>query len=588
MVAFRREPLRPENVIGQFEDLSEETKSRVMEVCVEALRTVLPTPIPDGNSFPSAIVYEGEAFAKALQAGASYTLDAEQIRKWLPAVLRGLGSDSMNIVARCIQVSREATEEVLLTTICREVRSGGEGGYTAADLPVESWSKRLIEGVLAIINDESFPVSGRCSLLRVLATRDRDAFTPVARRWLADSVSNQAERRGKSLAAIDGLLLVAPEEGMQALRRIVSEFGIDVLKEIEALSWRQWNEDLKLRLWPTLALELLCEVLHEAVPPLDDPKEELGAVREVTPESDFRRLGDTIPRILFERGESDDLAALARLSAKYADVSRWYSWAQANNEAASALVQSPSRDGAIPWKEVVRLLDDAQYRLIHDAADLQRVLVDELRDIAKTAREHLAMLWTSDHKRLPEDALQAYVHCRLNDRLPNRTLHQKTEVFLNREPLASSNRKFDIKVQAPTVDKGKATVVIEVKWSDNCEVSKSLVEQLGETYLVANNLTHGLYLVGWSGRWSWPRSATIAKPSPSLDGGEVVFSQQAAAFNIQHPTIVIRPVVFDLEWDKPTKPSSPGRSVPSRKRSNRTGGRRTKLRLEKPTTRRPT
>lgn len=73
-------------------------------------------------------------------------------------------------------------------------------------------------------------------------------------------------------------------------------------------------------------------------------------------------------------------------------------------------------------------------------------------------------------------------------------------VLPDREPLGAKNQRLDIKVQAPTVEDSVATVVIEIKWSDNKkEISTSLVKQLGEQYLVGLNLTHGIYLVGWCG-----------------------------------------------------------------------------------------
>src|SRR5205085_8369514 len=103
------------------------------------------------------------------------------------------------------------------------------------------------------------------------------------------------------------------------------------------------------------------------------------------------------------------------------------------------------------------------------------------------ARDHLTMLYqparegsatnsvpgqAQRRKRLEEEALQAYLQCRLKDLLPGRVLGPTTKVvFVDREALASRNQRLDIKVQAPTVQGPPATVIIEVKWSDNVDVS---------------------------------------------------------------------------------------------------------------------
>src|SRR4051812_35051707 len=47
------------------------------------------------------------------------------------------------------------------------------------------------------------------------------------------------------------------------------------------------------------------------------------------------------------------------------------------------------------------------------------------------------------------------------------------------------------------------TVIIEVKWSDNPDMAIGLAEQLGGKYLIGEQKTHGIYLVGGSG--GWPR-----------------------------------------------------------------------------------
>ncbi|MCH7641598.1 hypothetical protein IID22_05385 [Patescibacteria group bacterium] len=59
-----------------------------------------------------------------------------------------------------------------------------------------------------------------------------------------------------------------------------------------------------------------------------------------------------------------------------------------------------------------------------------------------------------------------------------------TRTYREDERQVNALYEFDIKVEAPTVDGPQATIVVEIKWSDNKEVSTSLEEQLGCKYLL--------------------------------------------------------------------------------------------------------
>jgi len=130
-------------------------------------------------------------------------------------------------------------------------------------------------------------------------------------------------------------------------------------------------------------------------------------------------------------------------------------------------------------------------------------------------------------------------------------LEAGTQVVINREALAPKDQRVDIKIEAPTLGGGSATVVIELKWSDNSEVSTSLIEQLGAEYLVGQNLTHGIYLVGWSVRGSWSDKAPGPKPPrPYTQAGFLAsLCAQAAEYKNAQPSVEIIPKIIDLQWD---------------------------------------
>lgn len=275
----------------------------------------------------------------------------------------------------------------------------------------------------------------------------------------------------------------------------------------------------------------------------------------------MRDLRDQMPRLLWDRGQDGDRDALHRLSETHDKIHELFRRWTAHDEARSLLspisepdIQHINKDGQVPLDKLVRCLTDPTYRVIRSSDDLQTVVCEALAEIGKTAKLHLAMLYTPRRKppqdRLQEDALQAYIQCRLSDRLPGRALDERaTVIFIDRETLASHDQRLDIKVQAPALDGDVATVVIEIKWSDHVDILKSIASQLGGRYLVEQNLTHGIYLIGFCGEWgSWP--ADMGQPPSNDDTG----TWRAAIKKIgdtfaKENDVQIETIMIDLRWD---------------------------------------
>lgn len=552
-ICFLGDRFRPNNVIGRFDELAPEMQQQILAKCSEALQSAEPTHIPDGNSYPGSIVYEAEAFATVIRRVADHELDTNQIRKWLPSTLVFSFPDKSDVLARCIEADRAATEDVLTEIIRREIRSNNNESHNASNLPTDYWSDRFIQRALEIVQDETLPVPGRNSLLRVVAARAPKAADAVARQWLDVSGGSPDDNRAKRLAAVAALLYSHPATGVTELSKAVTDLGDDVVKQMDALGCRPGAETPALGSWPTEALEGLTLLLNQVLPVDHDPPKQLGQAHWVGPRDELRRLRDMLPQMLFERGGSDAKAALDRLSSQLPAVRKWHAWAQANKDAVEFLKTKPVRAGAVSWTDVVRLLDDARYRLIRSSADLQRVLIEQLNEFRTTVKKHLEMLYCKHkghpRRHLHEEALQTYIHTRLSDCLPAR-VPKSTVVFLDRETQEASRRLFDIKVQAPTIEGRPATVVIEIKWSDHGQVSTSLRDQLGNSYLVPNGLTHGIYLVGWCEPGRWKNDSGIDPPTDlgSLEAWQEAFRRQADAFSAQHPSISICPIVIDLRW----------------------------------------
>lgn len=209
---------------------------------------------------------------------------------------------------------------------------------------------------------------------------------------------------------------------------------------------------------------------------------------------------------------------------------------------------------------MIRLLRESSYRVLGSAEDLQNVVLEQLQLIARDAKQHLSLLYHprpqvkgERRRHLQEDALQAYLYCRLRDRLPAVLGEKGLKIAptVDRETLAARDKRNDLKIQAPSTEGRLLTVIVEIKWSDNDQVSTSQVEQLGRDYLLQNGLTHGIYLVGWSGETGpWKKQALGSAPQPTScpRAWEQALEEQAGLFRKEHPELAIRPLVMDLAW----------------------------------------
>jgi hypothetical protein len=153
-----------------------------------------------------------------------------------------------------------------------------------------------------------------------------------------------------------------------------------------------------------------------------------------------------------------------------------------------------------------------------------------------TAREHLE-----------EDALQAYLRRRFLDLFPRYA--DRVDVEVIREAQQSRRQRFDLVVVAPCHGStALAKVVVELKWSTNKDVQTGLVEQLGNRYLLGEGLEHGIFLVGWSGKWRPGRGHAGANTKTALSKFLVRERDEYCQDGCRGQRLHIAPFVLDLEW----------------------------------------
>ncbi len=564
MCCFEEDSRRPTNVSGRWLELNQHTREKIYEVCGRALQRCSATPIPDGSTFPSTVIYEGTCFVRALTDRSwEHTLTGKQIEKWLPAGLLFSRVNLSEALSVCVKVDRRKTEEVVIQEAQRELRSGLEHISALAMFPAKLWSSHLSEQMASLASCERYSVAGRITLLNLLINRSASHALAIVKEWRYSKKGKKEEIEQKHFAALNALIAIDPPTGIEELKKDVQENGREILVKLDALLGSLSGRSLKLSELPTEHLEMLFEMLHDAFPPDKDPKAEPGVAFMVTPEYELRMLRREIPAIIHNRDKDSDCDAIERLSKKYKIVRRWYEDKKAHRKAHDVIDLIDPLEGRngitrnrVPIDQLVHLIDFVRYRLIRSSQDLQNILLEELAFIGKDSREHVHMLHTprkkkKTQKRLHEDALQAYVKCRLSDRLPNAVLPSSTlVVFIDREPLATGDQRLDIKVQSPTIDGDTATVVIEIKWSDNPAISRSMVTQLGKDYLKGLNLTHGIYLVGWYEPGRWSRDALGKRPlrKDSMEAWKRALEEQAKLFGEANPELKIVTFMIDFSW----------------------------------------
>lgn len=221
---FVEKEFRPNNIHGEWADLDCKVQQEVLDVCAEALQKCDPTPIPRQGPYPGAILYEAAVFVEVLKQSGPYELDGEQIRKWLPAILKARSPADEVALSRCFEVDSVATEDVLFAKMRREMKSDS-GSITAGNLPAEFWSERLCEKAVAIVKDRRLNVKARAELLRLLANRSPAQIKTVARGWANLSATEDASRVLMRRAGLDAMLVIDPESAVALLTSRFQEEG---------------------------------------------------------------------------------------------------------------------------------------------------------------------------------------------------------------------------------------------------------------------------------------------------------------------------------------------------------------------------
>jgi hypothetical protein len=572
---------RPHNVTGSWDDLSREQQSRVRETCRRGLEETSPTPLPDSQTFPGTILAEGYAFLDTIASSeGTGWLNTERIITWLPTTLFAVHENAPQIIRDCWEVDTGATEQVLQQSVERELRSGRRYAAIASEIPAECWTRSLAAHVAARIYDDSASPEARRRLLEILSARAPEAALPIAtdlaRREITAGVDDQLRQGG-----LNCLLVLRPEEAVPLVEASFRKHGSQSLECLSAL----YGERDELRFaWsecPDVLLERLGAIILESHPVAADPDPQ--GPHRVTSAEELRWVRDRIVSILLERDTPEARAALDRLAKRDEHLRLWLETLRSEAQARDLLGdtgQSSIRDpSAIALPDAVALLDQDNFRLVRSDDDLLKAVLEVLQLVQQDVAADLPMLYEAPKRRargkgrgksaarkhLAEDALQAYIQRRLHDLLPSRIVPTGQAL---REDRIRYRRRLDLRVQAPCFDgKTLATVVIEVKWSDNPETESSLTDQLGRKYLQGEGLAHGIFLVGWCGEWRHKRRKQV--DCREMEAYLATQRDEYCRPGANGHGLTIELALLNLEWHDPMdKHMGSGRTTAPRRAGN--------------------
>jgi hypothetical protein len=528
--------LRPSGVKGTWLELPRELQVHTVQLCHRALQELEPTMRTD-PSIPNRMIFDRECIQFLVDNGL-LDLTPGLIEKWLPTVLSIPDSRESGVVRKAFETHREAAEAALLQWLELSLRIDPDS-YRTAPVPDEFWSAELAGRILDLAEGPNVGLEAKVPLHWQCATRQKERVLQAARSWCAQSESADLRRHG-----VDLLMVHSPKEGLPHLLSLPAiEESLGRTRWIDSspgniVAGLDWSErsDLFDFLWR------VCP----AKP--GDSEEGFGAIGAAEWGSQVIR-SEILERFSEAILEPEARAAVDHLATRISWVGKWRDKRLANVEAAWLLHRQNDPATGEPWlqvSEVLPVIHSDHRRILRSVSDLHSLIVEEIRAIGADSNRHLPMLYhplkDGKRKRLHEEALQAYLECRLLDRLEPR-LGQRPTIHINREPLAARNERNDLKVEAAAHNGDKLTVVIEVKWSDNQGVWAALVDQLGQRYLRDQGLTHGIYLVGDCGKWSSKDRPAGGIPD-SVEGG---FRSQTSQFQ----GLLIEPIVLDLQWTRP-------------------------------------
>jgi hypothetical protein len=581
LLCFSGDSWRFQNVDGRWADLDVSRQQGILEACRNGLRDGTPTPFPDEKTFTTWNFAEAHAFMALLESWPSCEwLDSPMIEKWLPTVLRTHVPKGLDAVIACGGKDRPATTTVSMAMIEMVLKKGENHMLFANFIPAGLWPGEVAQRVVRFARDETLPAATRAGLLETLAAYESSSALPLAMEW--------TERQGTGVdaavlyhKALDVRLALDAQNAWPKVEADYRQRGGEALRDLFSVLHGRGDFGAKLSEWPTGQLNRLAQMLVETFPLAVESGRAPFVCDRVGTDDELRQARAGVISILMQRRLDGDVDALAPRFEIEPRLTERFEWEKQQREASRLLGHLGHKPGqetttaaaaGMPVEQVVRLLDEAGYRLIRSGDDLLKAIGHVLKQIGDGAGYDVSMLYGRNEpakpgpgpkgktgnkhvrRRLEEDALQAYIRRRCDDLLPSRI--PGVEIKIYREPQVKYQRRFDLQIVAPTIDGKLASVVIEMKWSDNPETKGGLENQFVRNYLLGHALNYGIYLVAWCG--AWKEKGNKRKNIQALRA-YLAERVKLVTASEEGKNLRVEPVVLDLRWrdDLPDEAADP-------------------------------
>jgi hypothetical protein len=283
----------------------------------------------------------------------------------------------------------------------------------------------------------------------------------------------------------------------------------------------------------------------------DDPLHDDGP-HYMSPRDSVIRLREGIVDILIKRGTLEGVKAVRSVIVRLPHL-RWLAYHLIEAERLMRLkTWTPLQS-----REILRLVDHPNGRLVQSPEQLGDILVETLRDYEKWLhgeQSPIRGLWDRQKsgaslRPVEEDALSDHVKIYLQRELMDRGIVLNREVEIGRVAGASIGKRTDIRVDAirrnsdlDTVD--KITAVIETKGCWNIGLMTAIETQLRDNYLTRLGAPVGIYLVGWFDKAKWDPTDRRRAAPPEWDFEEAQrrLDERASMLTGQ---FLVRAVVLD-------------------------------------------
>lgn len=493
-----------------------------------------------------------------------------ELKKWAPALtyyiyrsLRYLNEDhkrkQKEILLQCIRAV--ASEEVEETLVWIAQHEDQQEHFLLPSRIEGLWNISLANKFLKLIKKERFEVANEAQILRSICNYDFNLSESLLRQWLTIHLSNEERAKQRAILAGQLFLEFAEDADWNSLwPKIQSDvnFGKKVIEGVIFSDYhmRDISGGLVARKLDEIALADLYVWLFRQYAPENDPKRE-GGFSKVTHEhkiSDFR---DSLPRRLAERGTKKSVEELERIQKELGVDLSYY------------LVQAHAGYLQNTWQplkpnEFRELLQNKRTRWVQSGSQLLDMIVELLSRLNLDLQGELPSavdLWNENKRTVKvngkqkretfytpkdENRLSDYVARYLKENLA------EDGILISRENQVRRGSFTDIFIESRSVSPSgefgqPITVVVEVKGCWNKELKTGMENQLKNRYLIENNYSHGIYLIGQFLCDAWDASDYKRGASPNNNDIELLKFYKNQADGLSDSEHVVRAFLLDAK-----------------------------------------